>query len=47
MKKVSVFFIGILLMGTVLLVACEKDENTVYEIEAIDKEEIEHPDDRD
>ncbi|GMN06535.1 hypothetical protein MTsPCn5_19240 [Croceitalea sp. MTPC5] len=47
MKATRVFFMGMLLMGLVSLGACEKDEDTTYEINAIDKEEVEEPDDRD
>jgi len=47
MRKVRTFIIGTLLVGMIVLASCEKDENELYEFEAIDKEEVQEEGERD
>lgn len=46
MRRVNLFIIGTLWVCMAVLASCDKDETEPYDFEAIDKEEIEDPDDR-
>jgi len=46
MKKASKVFLATLVVGLVTLASCEQDENTAYEIEAIDKDDVQPEDER-
>lgn len=46
MKNVRVVLIGLAFVGMGLLTSCEADENEVFELDAIDKKDVEDPDNR-
>ncbi|MEL7268736.1 MAG: hypothetical protein AAGL34_04135 [Bacteroidota bacterium] len=46
MRKLKLLVVGLLFTTIFVNLSCEKDDEFEYELEAIDKEEVEDPDDR-
>ncbi|MEL7270664.1 MAG: hypothetical protein AAGL34_13915 [Bacteroidota bacterium] len=46
MRKLKLLAAGLLLSTIFVNLSCEKDDEFEYQFEAIDKEEVEDPDDR-